>query len=68
MDPKNSTNESAKPADDAADVSLEFQDDWDHGPSPSATLDEIWQLSLKVRRLDRSGPSTPVSAEFSLDP
>ena len=72
MEPKNSINRPSELAAEAQalvpDLDLDLPDDWDHGPSPSATLDEIWQLSLKIRHLDRSGPSTPVSVEFRLDP
>ena len=70
MEPKNSTNESSKPVAEipAPPLELELPTDWNHGPSPAATLDEIWRLSLKIRHLDRSGPSTPVSVEFRLDP
>lgn len=68
MEPKSSTSTSVNPASDTADRLLEFPDNWDHGRPPTATVDQIWQLSLKIRHLDRSGPSTPVSAEFRLDP
>ena len=68
MEPNNSTNESAKPANDAAETLLEFPDNWDHGRPPAATVDQMWRLSLKIRHLDKRGPSTPVSAEFRLDP
>ena len=63
MEPNNSTNESAKPANDAAETLLEFPDNWDLGRPPAATVDQMWRLSPKIRHLDKRGPSTPVSAE-----
>jgi hypothetical protein len=72
MEQTSSINASSKPAAEipapVIELELDLPTDWDHGPSPAATLDEIWQLSLKIRHLDRSGHSTPVSEEFRLDP